>query len=66
MSDVHIEKDNVAKDLAQIIAKTLPNLPLDKITPLMEQLVMYTATRDHKIWDHAYKLGKESANAKKQ
>jgi len=61
MSDqVHIESDNLPKDLSKIIKESRDQANEVDENALLQQLVMYIVARDHKVFDHAYKLGKES------
>lgn len=56
-NDVHVDADNLAGDL-NVILSGFAEVPIQ----LLEKLVIYIANRDHKVFDHAYKLGKESNN----
>lgn len=66
--------DNLPNDLAEIFNKKTntvggwyrlsPNgkfveVPILDEESLMQELVIYITARDHKIWDHAFNLGKE-------
>lgn len=59
----HIIKDDLPKDLMAIIAKARNNsgrVGVHSEPALMEELVIYITARDHKVFDHAFKLGKEA------
>lgn len=53
-----LPSDELAKDLVDFVTDNV-GAPED-YKPLLEALMRYVAERDIKIWDHAYKLGKES------
>lgn len=68
-------KDNIAHDLATIIKNTqnklaftinndgrlIRNTVIDD-ADLLERLVLFIASRDAKVFDHAYKMGREAHN----
>lgn len=58
----HVDSDNLAADLFSIIQTSYPETsshePIDEHL-LMEKLVSYIVERDHKVFDHAYKLGQK-------
>lgn len=53
----NVQDDQLARDLQNIVHENLGS-PED-YTPLMESLTIYIVNRDHMIWNHAYKLGKD-------
>lgn len=63
-----VHPDNLAKDLQAAVTIGLQDLPPEVFSqvyvPLMTELVTMVALRDHRVFDHAYKLGKEQSNAK--
>lgn len=58
MSDGLYEADNLAGDI-NVLVSGFTEVPIQ----LIEKLVIYIVNRDHKVFDHAYKLGKEAGNA---
>lgn len=60
---IHIEKDTLSKDLLKLIVDaTKQSIRTDKDYNeiLMMKLVSYIVRRDHKVYNHAYKIGKDS------
>lgn len=60
MSDI---EDNLIKDLTEIIKDSRDQSnEIDEKT-LMMKLTSYCVRRDHKIWNHAVKIGRDKAIA---
>lgn len=55
-------KDDVIKDLSDMVTKHIG--PGALTIPFMSELTRYMAHRDHRIWEHAYRLGEN--NGRKQ
>lgn len=53
-------EDRLADDLREILDKAGVKDILIQYDQLMQLLSIYIVNRDHKIFDHAYKLGKEA------
>lgn len=63
---VESEKDEVAKELQDMIDEAFGEAGIDPIANqnLMTSLSRYIAHRDHRVWEHAYRLGEN--NGRKQ
>jgi hypothetical protein len=59
--------DNLAKDLAGIVDEVFDGVLTRKDRDmLMQKLTIYINRRDSKVWNHAFKLGKEKASNESQ
>lgn len=60
------EKDEVTKDLQDMVDEAFGEGGIDPAVnqQLMISLCRYVAHRDHRIWEHAYRLGEN--NGRKQ
>ena len=57
--DTNRPKDDLAKDLDEIVDNWIDGgMPLDS-RDLMQKLIMYIVARDHKILQHGIKVGKD-------
>lgn len=65
---LHRERDNLDKDLLQIIRDSQVDETTEGIVInqdlLMQKLVSFCVRRDHKVFDHAYRLGADNGKKK--
>lgn len=62
--EAHVDADKLPEDLRKIIEESR-NMGFDiDDNVLLEKLVIYIVHRDHKVFEHGIKQGKESANGK--
>lgn len=57
MADLH--GDNLAKDLAEIVVKALPDLTVEQYKSIMEDLAIYCVARDHKVFSAGVSYGQQ-------
>ena len=61
MTEPANKKDDIVADLLKVMAASRNKFAELEDSKLMANLVTYIVARDHKVFNHAYNLGREAA-----